>query len=150
MPHGHRIYAKSYNMAKAKICAYSQSDHVLPHLKFPLQCCAKFSSINLPDQERDDNYPNPSPSIRFHIYNIIACCTKHARLPLTDKKSCRKYQQYTALGQSTKMYTRKQLVMMETTISDLRTSFYISEIQKLAFHIPRVQTLGTNNCGDSR
>ena len=39
---------------------------------------------------------------------------------------------------------------METNISIFHTSFYIPEIQKLAFHIPHVQILGTNHCGDSR
>ena len=40
--------------------------------------------------------------------------------------------------------------MMKKNISNFHTSFYIPEIQKLAFHIPHVQILGTNNCGDSR
>ena len=40
--------------------------------------------------------------------------------------------------------------MMETTISNFHTSFYIQGIQKLAFHIPHVQILGTNHRGDSR
>ena len=39
--------------------------------------------------------------------------------------------------------------MMETTISNFHTSFFIPEIQKLAFHVPLVQILGTNNCGES-
>ena len=34
---------------------------------------------------------------------------------------------------STKIYTRKELVMMETSISDFHTSFYIPAIHKLAF-----------------
>ena len=38
---------------------------------------------------------------------------------------------------------------METTISNFHTSFFIPEIHKLAFHIPHVQILGTNHCGDS-
>ena len=46
---------------------------------------------------------------------------------------------------STKIYTRKELVMMETTISYFCTSFYI---QKLAFHISHVRILGTNHCGE--
>ena len=29
--HGHHIYAKSYDMEKATICAYTQSDHALQH-----------------------------------------------------------------------------------------------------------------------
>ena len=39
---------------------------------------------------------------------------------------------------------------METSISNFCTSFYIPDIQKLVFHIPRVQILGTNHYGDSR
>ena len=57
--------------------------------------------------------------------------------------------QDTDSGQSTKIYTRKELEMMETTIYNFHTSFYIPEIQKLAFHIPHVQIVGTNHCGDS-
>ena len=38
---------------------------------------------------------------------------------------------------------------METKIYNFHTSFYIPEIQKLAFHIPHVQILVTNHCGDS-
>ena len=38
--------------------------------------------------------------------------------------------------------------MMETTISDFNTSFYIPAIHKLAFHLPHVRILGTNHCGE--
>ena len=38
--------------------------------------------------------------------------------------------------------------MMETTISNFHTSFYIPEIQKLAFHITHVKILGKNHCSD--
>ena len=51
---------------------------------------------------------------------------------------------------STKIYTRIELVMMETTVSDFNTSFYIPAIQKLAFHMPHVRILGTNHCGEMR
>ena len=46
-----------------------------------------------------------------------------------------------------KIYTRKELVMMETTISEFNTSFYIPSIQNTAFHLPHVRILGTNHCG---
>ena len=39
---------------------------------------------------------------------------------------------------------------METTISDFHNSFYIPAIQKLAFHLPHVRILGTNQCGEMR
>ena len=51
---------------------------------------------------------------------------------------------------SAKIYTRKELVMMETKISGFRTSFYIPAIQKLAFHLPHVRIFGTNHCGKMR
>ena len=107
MPHGRHIYAKAYVMAKKKMCAYSQSYHALPHWKYVLRCCAKCPSISIPDQETDDKHPNPSPSISFHIYHLIARCTTHGRIPLTDKKSFHDCQQDNALGQSTQIYTRK-------------------------------------------
>ena len=48
------------------------------------------------------------------------------------------------------IYTRKELVMMETTISYFRTSFYIPAIQMLAIHLQRVCILGTNHYGEMR
>ena len=52
--------------------------------------------------------------------------------------------------ESTTIYTRKELVMMETTIYDFHTCFYIPSTQMLAFHLPYVRILGTNHCGELR
>ena len=150
MPHGRHIYAKAYGTERATMCAYSHSYQELPHWKGVLRCCSKCPSINLPDQETDDQYPGTSPSISFHIYHLIARCTKHGRILLTDKKCFCKCQQDTASGKPTNIYTRKELAMMETTISNFHTSFYIKAIKKLAFHITQVQILGTNHCSESR
>ena len=65
------------------------------------------------------------------------------------KKTCLICKQYYASGQPTTIYTRKEIVMMETTISNFHKSLYITEIKKLAFHIPHIQILGTNHCGNS-
>ena len=46
--------------------------------------------------------------------------------------------------------TRKELVMMETKISDFHTSFYIPDIQNLDFQLPHMRILGTNHCGEMR
>ena len=40
--------------------------------------------------------------------------------------------------------------MVDTTIYDFHTSFYIPYIQILAFHMPHVRILGTNHCGELR
>ena len=107
MPHDSHLYAKSYDMAKLTMCVYLQSYHALPHWKCVMRCCAKCSSINPPDQETDDQYSNTSPSIRFHIYRIIARCTTHDMITLNYKIICRKCKQDTASENSAKIYTRK-------------------------------------------
>ena len=88
MPHGRHIYAKSYDTAKDKMCAYPQSDHTLPHWKCVLQYWAKIPCVNIPDQETDDQYSDTTPSICFHIYHIIYHCTEHGRILLSENKMC--------------------------------------------------------------
>ena len=61
MPHQNHIYTKSYDMAKAEMCAYPQSYHTLPHWKHLLRCCSKCLCVNLPDQETDDQYSDTTP-----------------------------------------------------------------------------------------
>ena len=67
---------------------------------------------------------------------------------MKDKKICNKRKQESPPDKSTKIYTRKELIMMETTIPDFHTSLYIPSIQKVAFHLPHVFILGTNHCGE--
>ena len=131
------------------MCAYPQSDHALSHWKCVLRCCSKCPFVNISVQETDDQYSNTRPSNRFHIYHIIAQCTAHGRLPLNDKKICNMSKQYYDSEQPTRIYTRKEIVMMEKTISNFHTNFYIQKVQKLEFHLPHVQILGTNHCEDS-
>ena len=38
---------------------------------------------------------------------------------------------------------------METSIAGFHTPFYIPEIQKLAFHLPYIRILGTNQYGNT-
>ena len=89
-----------------------------------------------------------TPTIRFHIYHIIGRCTTHGIISLKDKTICSMCKQESSPDKSSKIYTRKELVMMETSISDFRTSFYIPAIHKLAFHLPHVRILGTNHCDE--
>ena len=84
IPHGRHIYAKASDMAKATMCIYTMSDHVLPHCKCVLHCCADFPCINLPDQETNKSMKK-KPSIRFHVYHIILQCIAHGRIPLNEK-----------------------------------------------------------------
>ena len=150
MPHGNHIYAKASDMENSTMCTYPQSDHVRLHWKFVLWCCSDCPCINILDQETTKKHDERTPSIRFHIYHIIGHCNLHGRIPLKDKKICYMCEQESLPDKSTKIYTRRDLVMMETTISNFHTSFYILAIQKLAFHLPHVRILGTNHCGEMR
>ena len=46
-----------------------------------------------------------------------------------------------------KVHKRKMLVLKERIIAEFHKNFYKPVIQKLAFHLPHVRMLGTNNCG---
>ena len=134
MPHGSHIYSKASDMANATMYKYPQSEHALPHWKCVLRGCVDCHCINIPDQETTKNHDETTPSIRFHIYHIIGRCTSHGRIPLKDKNICYMCEQESLSDKCTKIYTRKELVITETIISDFHASFYIPDIQKLAFH----------------
>ena len=46
-----------------------------------------------------------------------------------------------------RVYTLKELVLLETLISEFHEKYYITEIQKLTFHLPHVLIIGTHHCG---
>ena len=73
-------------MANATMCTYPQSDHALPHWKCVLRCCDECPYINITDQETNKKHEETTPSIRFHIYNIIGNYTDHGIITLKDKK----------------------------------------------------------------
>ena len=75
-------------MTKSIMFVYPQSDHVLPHWKCVYRCYTKFPSVNIPEQETDDQYSDTRPSIKFHIYHLIERCTKNGRILLTDNFFC--------------------------------------------------------------
>ena len=46
-----------------------------------------------------------------------------------------------------KIYTQKEIVLLENLISEFHNKYYIPEIQKLAFHLPHVHIPGMHHCG---
>ena len=86
------------------------------------------------------------------VFTISPNCTSFNiwKDSVNSQKYCHKCKEDSASEQFSKVYTIKSLVMMETTIYNYHTSFFIPSIQKLAFHIPHVQIMVTYHCGDSR
>ena len=107
MPHGIHIYAKASDMANATICTCPQSEHALPHWKCVLQCFADCVCINIPDQEKIKKQDATTPSIRFHIYHIIGCCSTHGMIPLKEKNICYMSGQESLPDKSTKYTPEK-------------------------------------------
>ena len=64
------------------------------------------------------NMQKQHPQLGFTFYHIIGRCTAHGRIPLKEKKIYYMYEQESLPDSSTKIYTRKESIMMETTISD--------------------------------
>ena len=69
IPHGHYIYQTSYYTV-ATMCAYPQSQHILPHWKCVLSFCAKFPHIDIIIQESDKNTSNTCPTIHFNVLKL--------------------------------------------------------------------------------
>ena len=80
-----------------------------------------------------------------HFITIFALDNK----PYVINKNCRFCLKYPYTVSTTKLYTRIEIVMMQRSINDFHTSFYIPAIKKLSFHLPNVRIIGTNNCGNT-
>ena len=96
--------------------AYPPSQHSFPHCKCVLRCCANLPRIDLPGQESDRHNSNTNPSICFHIYQLIAHCKFRGRRPQDENKTFHLCLQDMATVSPEKLYTIKELVMIETAI----------------------------------
>ena len=95
------------------------------------------------------HHSNKSHSKSFHTYHLIARCTVHGRLPLDENNFFHWYLQNLDYVTPTKIYTRKHIVIMETTTSDFHISLYILQIKNLAFHLPHIRILETSPWGNT-
>ena len=114
-----------------------------------MRCCAKCPRIDLTSLESDDQNLNFSPTICFHVHHIIARWTVHDRHPFNENRQCWFCESYTDSIVTAKLYTGKELVMMETSVLVFHQKLYIPDIQKLALHLLHVYILGTHHCVNS-
>ena len=131
-------------------CVYPPFKSVLPHWKFVLHCCANFPRIDLPSQKLDQHHSKTCPMIHCYVNHFIELCSVHGILPPGQNKILACICVMLILCHLKKIYTKKQLVMTETSIADFLTSFCIPEIKSQCFtyQIYTVQgyiTLETNN-----
>ena len=69
----------------------------------------------------------------------------HRRHPYHEKTTCLLYSTSPSSDRTSKVYTRKELVLIETPIIEFHEKFYIKKIQKLAFHLPHVCIRGIHH-----
>ena len=70
----------------------------------------------------------------------------HERLPFNENKYRQLCETSSDSIVTAILYTKKELVMTETSIFDSHKVLYIPEIQKLGLHLPHVQMIGKNHC----
>ena len=112
------------------MCPNPSAHHVLPHRKYVLHCCNKLPSMVIPSQEENKDTKNRCPTICFHVYINISRCIMHDIYPYEERKTCSKCSTMHITDISTKLYTRKDIVLLETPITEFYESVYIPEIQK--------------------
>ena len=74
----------------------------------------------------------------------------HGRNFFNEKKQFQFCETYTDSIFTAKLYTIKELVMMDSSILDFHQYLYIPEIKIIAFHLPHVRMIVTHNCGKNR
>ena len=113
-----------------------------------LLCCFDIlPGISTPCQDTNIYAINMCSTIRFNVYLNVSRFNIHCIRPYEERKCCSRC--YIGLSFVTpgKLYTRKEIVLLETSISEYHNKHYFPEIQKLAFHFPHVSIIGTHCCG---
>ena len=92
--------------------------------------------------------PNSSvPKIKFHVYKILSRCIIHVDLLIKEGNKCENHINISEDSQRGKMYTKKELIMLEELIDVFHKVHYQPSITKLAYHLSHVSILGAKYVG---
>ena len=147
-PNDNPLHKRACDAAMSTMCPCPSEHLDLPHWKCVLRCCAGCPILPVPAEEL-----NPLSDVRhisFHCYKNVTRCSKHGRRPLNEINKCIECAQEDNDSCDARVYTRKEMILMHTTIEKFHSDFYGPAISKLAFHLPHVAILGTNHCGKLR
>ena len=107
MSHGKHMFHTSSDITMAIICACPSLKYASPHWKCFFSWCVQYLWIDLPSPESDRKISNVGLTIRFHIYQQIACCNVHGRRPFNENKQCQLCEASTDANSTAQIYTRK-------------------------------------------
>ena len=107
----------------------------------------KCPGFSIPCQDINIDATNTCSTIRFHIYRYVSFFTDNDICPCKERKICSMCSTGISSVTPWKVCTQKELVLLETLISEFHHKYYIPEIQKLSFHFPDLRIHGTLHCG---
>ena len=114
MLNGQHSYKTASAIAMERMGSYTPSHHAFPHCKFVSNCFEISQRIDTQSQELDKHQSITCPTIGFNVYHLISGCSVHRRHPLDKKISCCLCLHDTASVPPAKLYTRKDLVTVNT------------------------------------
>ena len=89
----------------------------MPHWKCVLWFCEKSPSINILHQETNKDTTNMCSKISFHVYRNLSRCNVHGIRPYEERTICSMCSTDLSSITPIKLYTQKELVLLETLIS---------------------------------
>ena len=126
---------------------YNSEHNAMNHWKCVLRCCDKCPSMVIPNQEANRDTPHTYPKIHFHVYINVSHCTMHGIHPNGENTTCCMFSTVASADTTEKIYTQKDIVLLQKYITESHKKFYILAIQKLVFNFTHVHIIGTHNCG---
>ena len=108
----------------------------------------KCTRIDLAGPESDQKTSNVIPTIGFHVYHLIARCAVPRCNNFNENKKFQLCEPTYDSKATTKLYTRKELVITDISFFEFHQNLYIPEIHKLALNLPHVQIIVNNHCGN--
>ena len=122
-------------MAMTTMYPFPSQYHGLTHWKFVLRHCIKLHVSTIPCQETNKYKTNTCSKILFHVYRNVSCFTVHGILPYEERTTCSMCSTDLSSVTPRKLYTQKELVLLETLRSYFQEKYYITVIQNWRSHV---------------
>ena len=116
-------------------------------LKCVLHCWFKCPSTVTPSQTENKDTTDTCPKKCLCVYKYIPHFTVDGIHPYKNGQHVQCDPQLLALIQLNKVYTRTELVLLETSIAEYHKKVYMPAIQKMEFYFPYLRILVTHHSG---
>ena len=123
------------------MCSYPLENINIPHFRCVLKCCNNCPALSVPDEEI--SMERQLPRIKFHVYKDIYRCSLYGQLPLIDGDRCLSCVEQHDVSKRGKVHTKRELVLLDDSISTFHSKFYKPAIEKLAYNLSHVKILGS-------